>query len=446
MNILVADDERGVRVALADELTEAGHQVDTVASGEEAVAQLQKQEYDLVISDLVMGKLSGEDVLDFILEQPLPTKFLLITANATIESAIQILKKGALDYICKPFEMDHLLQVVRNVEETIRLRKENEALRAELFSRNRFVNIIGKSASMQKVFSLLEIVCRSDVIVLIIGETGTGKEIIADAIHYNSSRKNKPYIRVSCAALPKELLESELFGHEKGAFTGAVRQKKGRFELAHGGTLFLDEVDDIPVETQVKLLRVIESGEFERVGGEETIKVDVRLIAATKKDLKPEIEAGRFRKDLYYRLNVMPIHLPPLRERKEDIPLLVDHFLKKYAPDRTLNISPEIMEMLLKYDWEGNVRELEHVIERLVLLSQQGGIDISFLPEHILEKKDAGLLFEWGKTSLPDYLNNIERQILIEGLQRSQNSKTQLAEMLGIPLPTLKSKLKKFEL
>ncbi|RMI16969.1 MAG: sigma-54-dependent Fis family transcriptional regulator [Calditrichaeota bacterium] len=446
MKLLVVDDEKSVRVALADELEEAGYLVETAVSGEEAIQWLQREEFDLVICDLVLDGISGEEVLDYILSHTPQTRFLLITANATLESAIKILKKGAIDYICKPFDVEHLLKIISNVEESIRLRKENEALRAQLYQRHQFSNIIGKSPAMQKVFGLLDTVCETDVTVLLIGDTGTGKGLIAETIHYNSPRREKPFVTVSCAALSQELLESELFGHEKGAFTGALRQKKGRFELADGGTLFLDEVDDIPLETQVKLLQVIESGRFERVGGEQTLQVDVRIIAATKKDLQEEMEAGRFRRDLFYRLNVMPIYIPPLRERREDIPLLVEHFLKKYSPDRPLKLSPEIMDLLLEYEWDGNVRELENVIERLVVLGQQGYVDKSFLPQNILNLRKQRPVFEWGKITLPEFLHQMEREILEEALRRCDGSKIRMAEELGIPLPTLKSKLKKYHL
>jgi transcriptional regulator with PAS, ATPase and Fis domain len=299
---------------------------------------------------------------------------------------------------------------------------------------------------MQKVFDLISAVSDSQNTVLIAGETGTGKELAAEAIHYNGARREKPFISVSCAALSKSLLESELFGHEKGSFTGALKEKKGRFELADGGTLFLDEVDDIPLDFQVKLLRVIQSGMFERVGSEATQHADVRIIAATKRDLWELVEEGTFRRDLYYRLNVIQILLPPLRQRTDDIPLLVDHFLKKYAPGREITISPEIMELFLQFNWDGNVRELEHTIERLVLLSKDGAVDKNSLSPKILAFASSGSAFAFERMKLPEYLYNIEKEILKEGLQRSLGSKTKTSELLGIPLPTLKSKIKKFDL
>jgi len=446
MNILVVDDEKSVRLALADELEEMGYQVQTAASGEAAIELLKKHPIDLVICDLVMGNVSGADVLDFIQQEQPTTQFILITANATIESAIQTLKKGALDYLIKPFSMEHLHHIIHNTTETIRLRRENESLKKQLSQQYQFDNIVGDSKPMRQVFELLHVVSQSDISVLITGDTGTGKGLIAQTIHYNSPRANKPFVTISCAALSRELLESELFGHEKGSFTGAIKQKKGRFELADGGTLFLDEVDDIPLETQVKLLQVIETGMFERVGGESTLKVDVRIIAASKKDLRAAIEAGTFRRDLFYRLNVMPIYLPSLKERKEDIPLLVNYFLNKYNPDHSMVLAPEVMDYFLAYDWDGNIRELEHVIERLVLLSKDGYIDKCYLPANIREFSEKSAQYQWGNQPLPEYLYQVEHDILVEASHRTGGSKTRMAELLGIPLPTLKSKLAKFNI
>lgn len=446
MKILIVDDEKSIRVALADELKESGYEVSAAASGEEALGLLQNTDFDLVITDLMMGRISGLDILNYIKKQQLPAEVLLMTAHATVETARESLKSGALDYICKPFEIESLLHIIRSVKETIRLKRENLDLKSRLFKRHRFQNIVGKSAPMQKVFELIQIVAGSENTVLITGETGTGKEMVAEAIHYNGLRRDHPLISVSCAALSKDLLESELFGHEKGSFTGAFKEKRGRFELADGGSLFLDEVDDIPLEFQVKLLRFIQSGSFERVGSEATLHANVRIIAASKRDLWELVEDGKFRKDLYYRLNVIQITLPPLRERKDDIPLFVDHFLKKYAPNRTITISPEIMELFLQFDWDGNVRELEHTIERLVLLAKDGSVDKSALSPKILNATAGSSEFAFGRMKLPEYLFTIERNILIEGLRRCLGSKMKTSELLGIPLPTLKSKLKKYDI
>jgi DNA-binding NtrC family response regulator len=372
---------------------------------------------------------------------------MLITAHATVQTAVDALKAGAIDYLCKPFAVDDLMHSISNVRETIRLRRENSELRARLGERNEFHRIVGKSDAMQKVFDLLDVVAANNATVLVCGETGTGKQLVAEAIHYCGARRDRPFITVSCAALSRDVLESELFGHEKGAFTGAVKDKRGRFELAHTGTLFLDDVDDIPLETQVKLLQVIEAGRFERVGGESTLSVDVRLIASTKVDLDTMVREGRFRRDLFYRLNVIGLKLPPLRERIGDIPLLTEYFLKQFSPARSVALSPEIMSRLLDHRWEGNVRELRHVVERLVVLARNGAISEDFLPSDMKRAADAGSLrFEPGSRPLPDFLFDVEHDALIQALTRCNGSKSKAAELLGIPLPTLKSKCEKFKI
>jgi DNA-binding NtrC family response regulator len=446
MNILVVDDEKSLRCALSDELAENGYQVDSADSGEAALRLLETKPFDLIISDVVMSGIGGPDLLTHIKKNTPKTELILMTAYGTVDAAVDAVKKGALDYICKPFELERLLRFVGTVKETIRLRHENETLKSKLYDRYSFRNIIGQSAAMQKIFDLLETVSDSDATIIIQGETGTGKELVGEAIHFNSARKEKGFIPVSCAALSKDLLESELFGHEQGAFTGATRQKKGRFELAHGGTLFLDEIDDIPQEVQVKLLRAIQSGKFERVGGETPIQVDARIIGTTKCNLLELVDKGKFRPDLYYRLNVIPIVLPPLRERKEDIPLLVDHFLKKFSAPQAVQISGEITDLLSQYDWPGNIRELEHVIQRLVLLRKDGVIGPDMLPGKILHYQSQTPQFDLGKTSLPQHLDDVERRILVCALEHTKGGKTEAARVLGIPLPTLKSKLARFGL
>ena len=444
MNILIVDDEKSLRLALADELVENGYDVDVAGCGEDAMVLIDKKYFDLVISDVVMMSISGMDLLKYIKEKTPQTELILMTAYGTIDSAVNAVKAGALDYICKPFELERLLRFVKTMKETIQLRHENKALKSKLYDRYNFHNIIGQSASMQRMFNLLETVCDTNATVIIQGETGTGKEMVGEAIHFNSQRKDKAFVPVSCAALSKELLESELFGHEQGSFTGATKQKRGRFELAHEGTLFLDEIDDIPLEIQVKLLRAIQTGRFERVGGEHPIQVDVRIIGTTKENLLDLVEKGKFRRDLYYRLNVIPIILPPLRDRKEDIPLLVNHFLKKYSPAHLIEVSSEIMELLLKYDWDGNVRELQHVVQRLVLLRKDGAVDIDTLPGKILNYQSQEGVFELGKDTLSAYLDDLEKNILDRALEFTKGGKTEAARLLGIPLPTLKSKLARY--
>ena len=446
MKILIAEDEKSLRLALEDELREAGYGVIAVPSGEEAIDRLQASEFDLVICDLVMDGLGGKEVLEFVKAHCPQTQFVLMTAHATLQSAIEILKNGAVDYLRKPFEIEQLMGVIRHVKETIRIRKESRnPIRAGVSARN-FGNLLGHSPAMCAVFDLAAIVADAESTLLIHGETGTGKNVLAEAVHYQSRRSNHPFVMVSCASLSRELLESELFGHEKGAFTGSIRQKKGRFELANKGTLFLDEIDDIPLETQVKLLNFTQTGKFERVGGEDTLHADVRILAATKKDLAKLVLSGVFRQDLYYRLNVLQIHIPPLRERPEDIPLLVEHFLRKYSPDRKFEFSDEILGILMQHNWEGNVRELEHVVERLVLLNRDGKIDRSALPLNIVNAAGGFQVFDWGTASLHEYLDRIEERVLREALARCDGHRAKTAHLLGIPLPTLKSKLSKFHL
>jgi DNA-binding NtrC family response regulator len=446
MRILIAEDEKSLRLALEDELREAGFQIEVAASGEEAIAKLSAGEYDLVVCDLIMDGAGGKEVLEHLKARSPGTAFVLMTAHATIQSAIEFLKRGAMDYLRKPFEIEELLKLIGQVQETIRL-KGGRAGNAEAWPGSRsFGNMFGRSLAIRETFQMASVVAGTEATVMIIGETGTGKNMLAEAIHYESNRRNHPFIMVSCAALSRELLESELFGHEKGAFTGSVRQKKGRFELAHKGTLFLDEVDDIPMETQVRLLNFTQTGNFERVGGEDTQHADVRIIAATKKDLLKQVERGLFRQDLYYRLNVLQIRLPPLRERREDIPLLVEFFLRKYSPERKLDVSQEIMDILKRHPWEGNVRELEHVVERLVLLNRDGTIERSALPAHIVDPVERAPGFGWGRSSLHEYLDWTEESLLKDALARCGGSKRDTAALLKIPLPTLKSKLAKFRL
>jgi two-component system response regulator AtoC len=442
LRILIADDEKSLRIPLANELQEVGFQVASAASGEEAWDLFGKADYDLVISDLVMDKMSGMDLLALIKERRPACEVIIMTAFATVETAKEALKQGALDYICKPFDPESITHLIRSVRETIRLKQENRALKTRLKEFHPFHRIIGKSDAIQRVFEMMETVKNADSTLLLFGETGTGKSAIAEAIHQHGQRRKNPFISVSCSALSPLLIESELFGHEKGSFTGAVRDRKGRFELAHTGTLFLDDIDDIPLETQVKLLQFIQTGEFERVGGERSRLTDVRIIAATKRDLFELAEKGKFRRDLYYRLNVMQIYIPPLRERKEDIPLLVSHFLEKYSPDRPLAVSPEIMECLLQYDWDGNVRELEHAVERIVLLAQNGVVEKSALPGRILNFQPGNEYFKLGAIPLPDFFHNLEKRIITESLDKMMGNKAKTAELLGIPLPTLKSKIR----
>ena len=372
-SILIVDDEPNIRRVLGAVFAKAGYEVFTAENGRKALDAISAEpSIDVMLCDLIMPDLNGVEVLRSAKEMNPQLSVVMITAHGTIRTAVDAMKLGAFDYITKPFDMDEIKLIVKNALERSRLLAENIQLKQELQSRYRFDGIVGDSRKMQEVFKIVERVASSNATVLVRGESGTGKELIARAVHYNSPRRDKPFIAVSCAALPETLLESELFGYEKGAFTGAVGQKAGRFELAHRGTLFLDEIPDISPAMQVKMLRVLQEREFERVGGTKPVRVDVRLLAATNRDLEQAVANGEFRPDLYYRLQVIQIFLPPLRERREDIPALVEHFIEKFNKENGKNIkfvSPEAMDLLMKYNWPGNIRELENAIERGVVLA-----------------------------------------------------------------------------
>jgi DNA-binding NtrC family response regulator len=374
-SILIVDDEPNIRRVLEAMLKKEGYDVHLAESGKKAVEIASNTTIDLLISDLIMPDMTGIEVLRIIKELQPHCTAIMITAYGTIKTAVEAIKLGAYNYISKPFDMDEMRTMIQHALSNRILEQENYELREQLKTTYRFDNIVGNSGKMQELFKMIERAADSRATVLITGESGTGKELIARALHYNSPRANKPFVAVSCAALTETLLESEMFGHEKNAFTGANAQKAGRFELAHQGTLFLDEVGEIPPSIEVKLLRVLQEREFERVGGTKPLHVDVRLIAATNRDLETEVKNRKFREDLYYRLQVVQLHVPPLRERKEDIPALVDHFLVKYNREngrRIKGCTPEAMEHLMKYDYPGNVRELENAIERAVVLADKG--------------------------------------------------------------------------
>ena len=371
--IVIADDETNIRRVLEAVFTKEGYNVISAENGKAAInAVSENPDVDVVISDLIMPDMNGVEVLEAVKQINPSISVLMITAHGTIKSAVDAMRLGAFDYITKPFDMDEIKVVVKKAIERNQLITENRELRQQLKTRYRFDNIVGNSGKMQDVYRLVERVADSRATVLIRGESGTGKELIARALHFNSPRANKSFVPVACIALAETILESELFGHEKGAFTGAIGTKMGRFEAADGGTLFLDEIGDIPGNVQMKLLRVIQEREFERVGGLKTIKVDVRLITATNQDLENAVKEGKFREDLYYRLQVVQINIPPLRDRKEDIPPLVEHFINMYAGENGKAIkfaSPEALEMMMAYNWPGNVRELENTIERAIVLA-----------------------------------------------------------------------------
>ena len=386
--ILIVDDEKNYLVILDDLLSDEGYQVLTADHARQALDIFGSHELDLLITDMKMPGMDGMALLEQVHAHNPELPVVMMTAFGSVEKAVECMKKGAFDYILKPFKNEVLKLTIRKAIDHYRLIRRNRELSLQLQDRYQFDNIVGKSAPMQRIFQLIEKVAPSKATVLITGDSGTGKELIARSIHFNSLRRAQPFISVNCGALPETLLESELFGHEKGSFSGAVSQRKGRFELAHEGTLFLDEVSEMSPHLQVKLLRVLQEMEFERVGGATTLKVDVRMVAASNRDLKEEVAGGRFRADLFYRLNVVHIHLPRLRERPDDIPLLMNHFLRKYARDggdSQLRIAPEALRTLLDYPWPGNVRELENVIERTVILSSNEQIEEEDLPLEIRE-------------------------------------------------------------
>jgi two-component system, NtrC family, response regulator AtoC len=450
-NILIADDDEGVRSVLRDLLEGEGYHVTEVKSGTEVLTTLAKgAEFSLVLMDVRMPGIDGLDVLERLRKSGNETPVIMITAHATASVGIKAMQRGAYDYLTKPFEIDEVLLLVQRLFEHQALASKVKTLEAGGATEKRD-RIVGQGPAMQSVYKTVGRVAASDVTVLITGETGTGKELVANVIHTSSSRRTGPMISVNCAALPDTLLESELFGHEKGAFTSAHAQRKGRFELANNGTIFLDEVGELSLTAQRKLLRVLQEGAFERVGGTTTIKVNVRVITATNRDLEEEVHKGNFREDLFFRLNVITVHMPPLRERIEDVPLLVEHFLDKYrysptaAPTR---ISEEALERLMAYDWPGNVRQLENEIQRAVVLSQGKVITsqlLSLEPGRTSSQVDLAERVRKG-VPLSDVMHDVEMVLLTEALRQCDGDRGEAAQRLGLTLATLQKKLKDFGL
>ncbi len=454
--ILVVDDNETMRSGITLVVERMGHEAAAAASGKDALALLGDRVFDLVVSDYRMDEMDGLRVLEAVKEHHADTDVMIITAHGTIEIAVDAMKLGAADFITKPFPPDALRLKIDRVlkhrddrQERMRLGEENRYLREEIDVR--YGEIVGKSDKIREILSLTERISGADSSVLIYGESGTGKELVARAIHNASSRSSGPFVKVNCGSLPRELVESELFGHEKGSFTGAVRLKKGKFELAEAGSIFLDEIGDIPLDTQVKLLRVLQEKEFDRVGGERTLAADVRVVAATNRPLKEMVTDGVFREDLYYRLEVIPLLLPPLRERKEDIPLLAEHFLIKKCREMNLplrRLTADALELLCKYPWPGNVRELENVIERTVVLGDGVTIGASDLPlgagdeggeDDQVQMKDVG-----GDVMLNERLEGLEKKLITEAMGKAQGVKTKAAELLGIKTSALYYKLDKY--
>lgn len=448
--VLVVDDEKNYLVVLSAFLSDEGYEVLTADNALRALEIVKSTDLDLVVTDMSMPAMDGIELLRRIKEKIPELPVVMMTAYGTVEKAVEAMQLGAFNFIQKPFQNETLKQIVDKAVSTYRVLKENRRLVQALESRYRFDNIVGKSKPIQAIFEIIQKVAHTKATVLISGESGTGKELIAKAIHFNSPRRNNAFVAVSCAALTETLLESELFGHEKGAFTGAIAMKKGRFELADGGTLFLDEVGEVPASVQVKLLRVLEDISFERVGGTRTIDMDVRLIAATNKDLKAEVEQHRFREDLYFRLNVVHIKLPTLRERAEDIRLLVTHFANKFAQEANkvqMTVSPEAMRFLCNHRWPGNVRELENAVERAVVLSRGNEITPDDLPKDLLSFADMEVPIDWQKLSnLPEVLDAIEKRLIQKALSLSNNVQSRAANLLGIPRANLQYRLKKHNL
>jgi two-component system response regulator PilR (NtrC family) len=451
--ILVVDDEQSLREVLSIMLKRTGYAVTSVADGEEAIELLNRDIFDLVITDLRMPKIDGLEVLRAAKSASPETVVLIITAFASADSAVEAMKQGAYDYLTKPFQVDEVQLIIRNALEKRRLTTENILLKREMASQSSFAQLVGQSDAMQKVFDIVRKVADSKSNVLICGESGTGKELVARAIHYNSSRNPMPFVAVNCSAVPETLLESELFGHMKGSFTGAISNKAGLFEVANGGTIFLDEIGDTTPTIQVKLLRVIQEREFRRVGGNQDVKVDVRIVAATNKDLEKAVADGSFREDLYYRLDVIPIRLPPLRMRSGDIPLLVNHFLERFSKESGKPqpvLSSEAMHVLLAHEWRGNVRELENLIERVVAFSTGGTVtdaDVQgWLHRSVVPQPQQGAPLELTDdgVDLEGLVNGIEKELLLKALERSKWVKKKAARLLRLNTRSFRYRLEKY--
>ncbi|MFO7973516.1 MAG: sigma-54 dependent transcriptional regulator [Candidatus Hydrogenedentota bacterium] len=445
--ILIAEDDTVQREILEDILEEAGYEVDTYGAPSDALAALEKNTYDLLLTDLRMPEMDGLDLLREALRIRSDLSVVVMTAYATVQTAVTAMKEGASDYLAKPFDKDELLVVIDKALEQHHLRRENQQLRELISDTTALGNIVGQSPAMHKVFDMVRRATRVSSTVLIQGESGTGKELVARHIHFTGPRKTKPFIVVNCAAIPDTLVESELFGHEKGAFTGAEASRQGKFEVANGGTVFLDEIGDMQLESQAKLLRVLQDGILERVGSAQPRKVDVRVIAATNHDLKSIVDEGRFREDLYFRLEVLPIRIPPLRERMEDLTLLVDHFRQKLAkrlgrPAPTLDASA--IDAMKRYRWPGNVRELENTLEQVFILCDKDTVSVEDLPEKFKSREPQA-----GDVNLPTggvVLEDLEQDLIRQALARSGGRIKEAAELLGLTYKTLQYRLKKHDI
>ena len=468
-HLLLVEDEAPLRQAIAEQLADRGYQVEQAESGEAALAHLTEFAFDIIVTDLRLPGIDGSAVIEAAVARYPHIIAIVVTGFGTVKDAVEAIKRGAWDFVSKPFQIDELLHVLDSAIEQRRLKSENAYLRSQLEERYSFEGIVGKSRPMERLFQLLETVAPTNSTILITGETGTGKEVVARAIHHNSPRRAHRFVALNCSAIPETLLEAELFGHVRGAFTGAVGNRQGRLEQAHKGTLFLDEVGTMSVALQMKLLRVLQEREFERVGDSHTIKVDVRVIAATNSDLARLVAEGQFREDLFYRLNVIPVQLPPLRDRKEDIPLLVQHFLAKFEAERDagaaaddqsakasaerhlrLTVSQEAMRRLMAYAWPGNVRQLENAVERAVAFTAgRSQIDVGDLPTEVQQAQETAAA---STVTLPEdgmdldaFVANIERELIQRSLERTGGNKGQAARLLNLKRTTLVEKLKRLD-
>lgn len=443
--ILIIDDEKNIREGLAASLELEGYNTVLAENGKQGLELVSRGDIDLVITDLRMPEVTGEQVLEKVTSESPGVPVIVLTGHGSIDAAVDAMRNGAYDFLTKPLSLDRLALIVKRALQGRELALQHRELQEELNGKKVFESIIGKSAEMQKVFEKVRRVADSKASVLITGESGVGKELIANAIHNLSSRKNNSLIKVHCAALSENLLESELFGHEKGAFTGAISRKRGRFELAHGGTIFLDEIGEINQNVQIKLLRVLQDKKFERVGGEETVEVDVRVVAATNKDLLKEIAEGRFREDLYYRLNVVHIDVPPLRERKEDIPLMVTSFIKEFAEEngkKIQGIDSKARIALYNYDWPGNIRQLRNCIESAVVMCEKDIVTVDDLPPGIISNNDSNTV----NIPLGIPMNDVEKLVIQQNLAFNKGNKTKTAELLQIGRKTLHRKIEEYKI
>ena len=446
--VLVVDDEESMRHMLSLILKREGYEVLTAGDGKEALVLAEAHLFDFVLLDVVMPGMDGLEVLKTLKERKMEATVIMMSAYGNLDTAVEAMKGGAYDYISKPFKPDEILLALRKAEERENLRKENVRLRQEVHRDFSFGNIIGKSPRMLQLFETIKKISDYKASVLLFGESGTGKEMVARALHYNSSRAQGPFVAVNCGAIPETLLESELFGHERGAYTDAKKEKRGSFEMAHQGTLFLDEIGETSPSAQVKLLRVLQEGEVKRLGSEQPLFVDVRIIAATIKDLSRSVGEGKFREDLFYRLNVLPLHLPPLRERKEDIPLLVEHFFQKYNEQHRLNIqgvTENALARLLEYPGPGNVRELENTMERAMILTQGDKIESDSLPSEVLGERAPWKREIWGEElSIKKASRVMEEELIRRALKKTKGNRSQAARLLEISHPALLSKIKEY--